>query len=167
MKSRRLGNTQMMLTILITVVVTCCATILILNVRAGEKQIRYHVAHRFAVEDPQFLRSMGQLLGPAILSGNEVQALHNGDQIFPAMLDAIRAAQKSMSVGSTNFDDRSFRLNAEANLNIFDATFAAEQMKVFEEDKRHSRLMGRAEFRKRSRVGKIVEGIAGTFRRQL
>ncbi len=36
-----------------------------------------------------------------------------------------------VSVGSTNFDDRSFRLNAEVNLNIFDATFAAEQLKVF------------------------------------
>ncbi len=420
-----------MLTILIAVVVTCCATILFLNVRTGEKQIRYHVEHRFAVQDAQFLRSMGQLLGPAILSGNEVKALHNGDQIFPAMLDAIRAAQKSItfetyiywsgdigqqfsdalceraesgvrvhvlldwvgtgridgkyldqmkaagveleryhrprwytitrmnnrthrkllvvdgrigftggvgiadewsgnaqsaehwrdshfqlkgpavaqmqaafndnwirtraevlygedyfpelhevkhslaqvfkssidegsesvrlmyllsiasatkdlrlqaayfvpddlsletlvaarkrgvnveiivpgpvmdekfvqcasrsrwgdlldvgvqiyeyqptmyhckvmivdgvwvSVGSTNFDDRSFRLNAEANLNIFDATFAAEQLKVFEEDKRHSRLMVRAEFKNRSRVWKIVDRIAGAFRRQL
>ena len=29
------------------------------------------------------------------------------------------------SVGSTNFDNRSFRLNDEANLNIFDAGFAA------------------------------------------
>lgn len=421
----------MVLTILITVVVTCCATILFLNVRAGEKQIRYRVEHRFAVEDAQFLRSMGQLLGPAILSGNEVKALHNGDQIFPAMLDAIRGAKKSItfetyiywsgdigqqfsdalceraesgvkvhvlldwvgtgridekyldqlkaagveleryhplrwytltrinnrthrkllvvdgrigftggvgiadewsgdaqsaqhwrdshfqlrgpavaqmqaafndnwirtraevlygedyfpqlhevkdslaqvfkssiddgsesvrlmyllsiasatkdlrlqaayfvpddltietlvaarkrgvnveiivpgpvmdekfvqfasrsrwgdlldagvriyeyqptmyhckvmivdhlwvSVGSTNFDDRSFRLNAEANLNIFDATFAAEQLNVFEEDKRHSRLIERAEFKKRSRLRKIADGIAGAFRRQL
>jgi len=72
-----------------------------------------------------------------------------------------------VSVGSTNFDDRSFRLNAEANLNIFDATFAAEQLKVFEEDKRHSRLIVRAEFKNRSRVRKIADGIAGAFRRQL
>ena len=33
-----------------------------------------------------------------------------------------------VSVGSTNFDNRSFRLNDEANLNIFDAAFAAEQV---------------------------------------
>lgn len=86
-----------MLTILITVVVTSCATILFLNLRAGEKQIRYQIEHRFAVEDPQFLRSMGQLLGPAILRDNEVKALHNGDQIFPAMLNAIRAAEKTVT----------------------------------------------------------------------
>jgi len=48
----------------------------------GEKQIRYELTHRFAIEDPQFLRSMGQLLGPAILPGNQVTALQNGDQIF-------------------------------------------------------------------------------------
>ena len=39
------------------------------------------------------------------------------------------------SVGSTNFDNRSFRLNDEANLNVLDAEFAAGQVRVFEEDK--------------------------------
>jgi cardiolipin synthase len=63
----------------------------------GEKQIRYELTHRFAVDDPQFLRSMGQLLGPAILPGNRVTALQNGDQIFPAMLEAIRGAQESIT----------------------------------------------------------------------
>ena len=63
----------------------------------GEKQIRYELTHRFAVEDPQFLRSMGQLLGPAIVPGNHVTALQNGDQIFPAMLGAIRGAQESIT----------------------------------------------------------------------
>lgn len=63
----------------------------------GEKQIRYELTHRFGVEDPQFLRSMGQLLGPAIVPGNRVTALQNGDQIFPAMLEAIRGAQQSIT----------------------------------------------------------------------
>lgn len=63
----------------------------------GEKQIRYELTHRFAVEDPQFLRSMSQLLGPHIVPGNQVTALQNGDQIFPAMLDAIRGAQESIT----------------------------------------------------------------------
>ena len=72
-----------------------------------------------------------------------------------------------VSVGSTNFDDRSFRLNDEANLNIYDAVFAAQQVKVFEEDKAKSRLMTRAEFKDRSKAGKLWEEIAGTLRRQL
>ena len=44
-----------------------------------------------------------------------------------------------VSVGSTNFDTRSFRLNDEANLNVLDATFAARQVAVFEQDLKHTR----------------------------
>jgi len=44
-----------------------------------------------------------------------------------------------VSVGSSNFDSRSFRLNAEANLNVLNPGFASQQIKVFEEDKAHSK----------------------------
>jgi cardiolipin synthase len=72
-----------------------------------------------------------------------------------------------VSVGSTNFDDRSFRLNDEANLNVYDGMFAREQVKVFEADKAKSRLMTRAEFKNRSKIRKFCDEIAGTLRRQL
>ena len=72
-----------------------------------------------------------------------------------------------VSVGSTNFDDRSFRLNDEANLNIYDPVFAAEQVEVFNDDKSKSRRMTRAEFKNRSKAGKMIDEIAGTLRRQL
>ena len=39
-----------------------------------------------------------------------------------------------VSVGSTNFDNRSFRLNDEANLNVYDAAFAEQQTLIFEAD---------------------------------
>jgi len=63
-------KTKVWWAILITLLGTGFLTILFLNLRAGEKQIRYELAHRFSVEDPQFLRCMGQLLGPGLLSGN-------------------------------------------------------------------------------------------------
>jgi cardiolipin synthase len=44
-----------------------------------------------------------------------------------------------VSVGSSNFDPRSFRLNAEANLNVLDSNFAAKQIEIFEQDKARSR----------------------------
>jgi cardiolipin synthase len=43
------------------------------------------------------------------------------------------------SVGSTNFDVRSFRLNDEANLNVYDVAFARRQQQVFEDDLKRSR----------------------------
>ena len=60
------------------------------------KGIQYEIEHRYAVRDPEFMRSMGALVEPGILASNEVTALINGDQIFPAMLAAVRQAQKSV-----------------------------------------------------------------------
>jgi cardiolipin synthase len=37
-------------------------------------------------------------------------------------------------VGSTNFDLRSFQLNDEASLNVYDRAFAERMTKVFEDD---------------------------------
>jgi cardiolipin synthase A/B len=39
-----------------------------------------------------------------------------------------------VSVGSTNFDVRSFRLNDEASMNVYDREFAVRMTEVFEED---------------------------------
>src|ERR1700719_3939350 len=46
-----------------------------------------------------------------------------------------------VSVGSGNFDDRSIRLNDEANLDILDRNFAAQQTRLFEMDRKQSREM--------------------------
>jgi cardiolipin synthase len=62
-----------------------------------EKQVRRQVEHRYGVDDPQFARSMGVLLGPGLLEGNKVDTLLNGDEIFPAMLQAIREAKRTIT----------------------------------------------------------------------
>ncbi len=71
------------------------------------------------------------------------------------------------SVGSANFDNRSFRLNDEANLNVHDAAFGAEQVAVFEADKRRAREVTLAEWRDRSRPQKLLDGAAALLRSQL
>jgi cardiolipin synthase A/B len=83
--------------ILITCIVTLVAGLLVLNFSPGEKKIDTQLTRQYDTSDPQFRRSLGVLLGPPIIEGNKVEALLNGDQIFPAMLDAIRAAQKSVN----------------------------------------------------------------------
>ena len=72
-------------------------TVLALNFVSGEKRIERKLEHRHAVTHPQFRRELGTLLGPPILGGNLVANLENGAQIFPAMLDAIRQAQKTVN----------------------------------------------------------------------
>ena len=44
-----------------------------------------------------------------------------------------------VSVGSGNFDNRSIRLNDEANLDVLDGSFAAQQTRLFEADKTQCR----------------------------
>ncbi|MHB1333636.1 MAG: cardiolipin synthase [Sulfuriferula sp.] len=83
--------------ILLTVIITVAITVITLNFITGEKKLERKIEQRYSVEDPQFLRSMGVLLGPAVIPGNHVQTLVNGDEIFPAMLTSIRSAKKSIT----------------------------------------------------------------------
>lgn len=73
------------------------ATLLLANLSTGKADLQRKVEHLYTVADPQFARSMGTLLGPDILAGNRVEVLLNGDEIFPAMLAAIRGAQSTIT----------------------------------------------------------------------
>jgi len=72
-----------------------------------------------------------------------------------------------VSSGSTNFDDRSFRLNDEANLNIYDRGFALEQAKVFDADLGRSRRIALAEWQARPLREKLLEHVASLLGSQL
>ena len=63
----------------------------------NEKEIMQRVRHLYSITDPQFLRSIDGLLGPTLVAGNRVETLLNGDEIFPAMLEAIRTAEKTIT----------------------------------------------------------------------
>src|SRR5207244_3212544 len=52
-----------------------------------------------------------------------------------------------VSIGSGNFDNRSVRLNEEANLDVLDRDFAAQQTHLFESDKKQSREVTPEELR--------------------
>ncbi len=81
----------------ITVLATTLVLVLAQNFATPEKVLETKVEHRFPISDPQFRREMSVLLGPAIVPGNQVTALQNGEEIFPAMLAAIRSAQTSIT----------------------------------------------------------------------
>ncbi len=75
--------------------------------------------------------------------------------------------QLLVSVGSTNFDNRSFRLNDEANLNVYDAAFAKRQSEVFEEDIKRSRRVTYEAWLNRPLREKAHEKLTGWLRSQL
>ncbi|MEO6182581.1 MAG: cardiolipin synthase [Verrucomicrobiota bacterium] len=69
-----------------------------------------------------------------------------------------------VSTGSINFDNRSFRLNDEANINVLDKTFAAAQIKVFEQDKGKSSPLTAAMLKSRPWYIKFADYSAGFLR---
>ena len=71
-----------------------------------------------------------------------------------------------VSVGSGNFDNRSIRLNDEANLDVLDRQFAAEQTRFFEMDKQKSHAVTLEEV-KGFHPGNPLDHIAGLFSPQL
>jgi len=84
-------------TIVITVLLTLLAVGVVANFKKAEKQIVHPVTHLHGIHDPIFQREMGVLMGPAILPGNRITPLQNGDEIFPAMLEAIRGARSTIN----------------------------------------------------------------------
>ncbi len=69
------------------------------------KQPREEIAALYSASSPEFRRSAGALLGPDFVAGNRITTLVNGDQIFPAMLGAIRAAKHSINFETYIFSD--------------------------------------------------------------
>jgi cardiolipin synthase len=83
-------------TIVATAALVLLVTVLAANFATPEKKLARRVHHHHDVCDPQFRREMGVLLGPSIVEGNSVVDLQNGDEIFPAMLAAIRGARRTI-----------------------------------------------------------------------
>ena len=87
----------MIWTIVITALVTLVVIVLAMNFATPEKKLERKIEHRYTVDDPQFEREMGVMLGPSVSTGNRVEDLENGVQIFPAMLEAIRGAKRNIN----------------------------------------------------------------------
>ena len=82
--------------ILLAVAAGALIVLVVANLTSSAKKIEKKIDHLYPAGDSQFVRSMGSLLGPGIVPGNRVRALCNGDEIFPAMLDAIRGARRTI-----------------------------------------------------------------------
>jgi len=82
----------------LTAIGSAAATALSRNFISGERKIVHKIRQQYGVRDPQFERTMSQLLGPPILPGNLIAPLRNGVEIFPAMLQAIEEAERTITL---------------------------------------------------------------------
>ena len=82
-----------MMIVLGAVILTLAGVIVAVNLTGSEKKIEQRIERLYALDDPRFLHELGVLLGPQFIPGNHHKVLQNGDEIFPAMLAAIRRAR--------------------------------------------------------------------------
>jgi cardiolipin synthase len=91
--------------------------------------------------------------GPYLLGGVEIYEYQPALMHAKAMVvDGIWA-----TVGSANFDNRSAAINEEINLVVYDAGFAGQLEKSFQEDLKYSKKLTYEEWNSRPLIDKILE----------
>jgi cardiolipin synthase len=93
----RLHKKTLMLMLAAAIALTLLVVLVAMNLVTGEEKVEQQVERLYGTRDAQFMRVMGTLLGPPVAKGNRYRALRNGEQIFPAMLEAIGRAERSIS----------------------------------------------------------------------
>ncbi len=83
--------------LVLTSLATLIGVLVFQNLAGGERKIDQQLPKLYEVDQAEFRRSLSALLGPQIVEGNKVDTLLNGNQIFPAMLAAIRSAKKTIT----------------------------------------------------------------------
>jgi len=67
--------------------------------------INYHLAHRTSVHDKDFLYTIQSTCQAALHHGNRVTLFPDGPQFYPAMLEAIRGAKRSINMECYIFEN--------------------------------------------------------------
>lgn len=117
-----------------------------------------------AINDSRFGRAAARSRWGALLAAGVRFHLFEGAMYH---VKAMVVDDHFVTIGSVNFDNRSFGLNDEVNVNIFDRGVALRHVEIFADDLARSRPLTLAEFRDRGWVIKGLDHFCGLFRSQL
>jgi cardiolipin synthase len=101
--------------------------------------------------------------GPLLLGG--VQVFEYKASLMHAKTIVIDGIWST--IGSTNFDNRSFALNQEINLTVYDSGIAHQLEEIFQEDLKYSQQVTYEQWRSRSIFERFVEFFAFPIKEQL
>ena len=98
--------------------------------------------------------------------------LRRGIRLFeyqPTMMHAKTMVVDGIwtTIGSSNFDDRSFRLNDEVNVNVYDPTIAGQMEQMFYEDLARSEEITSRRWLRRPLFDRMKEKVAAWLKPQL
>ena len=163
-------------------------TLYLLSIASARRSIL--IANPYFIPDVEALEALGQ----ASRRGVEVQVLvsgirndnwlarHNSVRLFGHLLESGIALfeynrtmlhQKTMivdgiwaTIGTANFDNRSFRLNEESNITFFDTTLVGRMTRTFEDDVAHADPVDLERWRRRGVWAQAQEVMASVLQDQ-
>jgi len=86
------------------VILLVAAAIVAMLLMLAQDQETLEVRSAIGADDPRHSAYVSALVGAALSRGNRYDVLTNGDQIFPAMLEAIRRAKRRISFETYIYD---------------------------------------------------------------
>jgi cardiolipin synthase A/B len=101
--------------------------------------------------------------GPLLLGG--VQVYEYKASLLHAKTIVVDGVWST--IGSTNVDNRSFALNQEINLTVYDSGIAQRLEQVFQEDLKHAQRVDYEQWRSRSIYERVIEIFGFPIREQL
>jgi cardiolipin synthase len=133
---------------------------MLLEARARGVRVRIIVP---AINDSRFGRAASRSRWGRLLAAGVEFYLFNPAMYHPKtmVVDDVY-----VTIGSANFDNRSFSLNDEVSLDVLDKEVAAENLKYFARDLKDSKQLTREEFEARPLYIKLLDHLCGMFRSQ-
>jgi cardiolipin synthase A/B len=155
------------------------------SIRAAQKSIR--LQHSYFVPDRHSIRALVearhrgvrvQIITPGVIDANVVRRASRS--LWEPLIDAgvefyefqgarfhcklLIVDDTWVNLGSINFDERSFHINDEANMQVLDPQFAAQQIAMFERDKLRTLRVTKESYKRRGVWIRMVENFYGLFR---
>jgi len=127
-RARAASPTCRQLARLLLVIATIAAVVPALGCTStATKRHVLHFNHPVAPEDTAFRRSLDSF-GNLMVKGNRAELLNNGDEIFPAMIQAIEGAKQTVNLESYIFSDD--RAGAMVTKALIDAARRGVEVRV-------------------------------------
>jgi cardiolipin synthase A/B len=132
-------------------------------VKAASRGVKVVVLLPSEIDSQLTYTSSRSHYGPLLLGG--IQVYEYKASLMHAKTIVVDGVWST--IGSSNFDNRSFALNQEINLTVYDSGIAHRLEQIFQEDLKYSQRVTYEQWQSRSLFERVVEMFAFPIREQL
>ncbi|MDQ2075846.1 phosphatidylserine/phosphatidylglycerophosphate/cardiolipin synthase family protein [Marinimicrobium sp. ABcell2] len=98
-----LSKRSLLIYVALFLVAVVAANVILFNALPKPPRVEQPLSLAYTTADPPFERSLNALLMQPVVGGNQLEFLRDGEEIYPAMIDAINSAQHSITFETYEF----------------------------------------------------------------